>query len=306
MAQQVLANDLIEALRQLAIGMQQQQQQGALVVQPIRPRTATVAALPVFAGKAGESLDDWLAALNRAAEAEEWGPADQRRIAISKLAGVAAKWHDQTGHGFIGWEEWRDQLVATFEPQLTLTQWCGLMDARPQLPGETGVQYALIKAQLLRRCPVELPEEEQVTYLIRGLRRPEHVAVMMGAPPATLAEFLATIRRVELLSGPLEQPPPVTAAMTAPQPTADVTTALQTLGDRVVSAVDRLEKLLRPAAVGSTATPPAARMYPPRRPREEIQCYGCYQYGHFARECPRRPAPAPGNAMAGPSRQDQP
>ena len=36
-------------------------------------------------------------------------------------------------------------------------------------------------------------------FLIRGLYRPEHMAVFMAAPPQTMTEFLAIARRLEAL-----------------------------------------------------------------------------------------------------------
>jgi len=88
-----MAGDLIEALRALTAGMagqqrERDQQQNAwmaafaaqqdavnrlmLAQQGDRVRSSAASTVPVFSGQPGESFEEWEAAINRAATAENW------------------------------------------------------------------------------------------------------------------------------------------------------------------------------------------------------------------------------------------
>lgn len=130
---------LIAALRDLTNGMAMQQQQNRQLfadqqanIQALlaaqqqgqlqqqlgnqdRLRTAATATVPIYNGRPDESLEEWLAVVNRVAVAKNWDDANKRRVAVSKLSGIAAQWHDQTGNNLVGWDLWQTQLVTTIE-----------------------------------------------------------------------------------------------------------------------------------------------------------------------------------------------
>ena len=80
-----------------------------------QPRSAAIDRLPMYAGLSTDSLDEWLDTLNRVAEVEDWDAADRRRVAISKLSGAAAQWHDRVGLYFPIIQAWTEQLRSALE-----------------------------------------------------------------------------------------------------------------------------------------------------------------------------------------------
>ena len=327
-------NDLIAALQALTAGMaaQQQQQQQAQLQQLAghqeRLRTAATATIPTFHGNKDECLTEWLALLNRVAVAEQWDDANKRRVAVSKLAGLAAQWHDQTGHDLVGWQAWQTQLRAMFEPRISLTEWCLLVETRRQLPGEAGAQYALEKARLCRRCPVHMEEADFVPYLIRGLAHAEHISAILSAPPQTIAGFIDTIRRLEVVSGIGLRTSSVGTQVPAEPNLTELVTALgdqlkETMAIQLKESVRHLESRISASLPNSSsfrprvtfqpsfAPPPVnyfpnsqqgppSQIYVPvprfRAPNPNIECHYCHGLGHIARECPQRQT---GNAQAG-------
>lgn len=122
--------------------------------------------------------------LNQVATAEQWDEVNKRRVAIGKQVGVAAHWYDQSDHVFNTWLGWIAHLRATFEPQISLADWCLMVESRRQAPGESGAQYAFEKSRLCHRCPLQITEAEIVPYLARGNMRSEHASVLMNPVPS--------------------------------------------------------------------------------------------------------------------------
>lgn len=77
--------DLIDAL--LALTVQMTAQNGAIRGQPDYRRAASD--IPMFSGTPAEDLDDWVADIDRVALVEGWNDDVKRRVAISKLGGIA-------------------------------------------------------------------------------------------------------------------------------------------------------------------------------------------------------------------------
>jgi hypothetical protein len=132
---------------------------------------------------------------------EGWDDDTTKSVAIGCLRRAAARWHDQLGHAIDIYVDWNAQLRDTFCPATSLTEWCQMVEALRQLPHESDAAYALEKAKLCNLCHAPLTEEQTVPYLIRGLVWPEHVSVLMGSPPTTVADFIAAVRRLEELGG---------------------------------------------------------------------------------------------------------
>ena len=274
-------NDLVDALRALTTTMVGQQQQQAVIQQQQnatfqaailaqqadlqallavqqqnirqqdRLRSSATASIPSFAGKTGESLEDWLTIVSRVAAAENWDEANKQRVAIGKLVGVAAHWHDNSGFALPDWNAWVAQIRATFEPRMTLAEWCLLVENRRQLPGESGAQYALEKAQICRRCPLTLAEADMIPYLVRGLLRPEHMSVLMNPLPATVTAFVDIIRHLEAVAGCTQTAPIVSTVESAKPSTVsscDISSVLRELteafGNKVASSINRLEEVV--------------------------------------------------------------
>lgn len=130
--------DLIDTL--VALTAQMAVQNGAVLSngQPDYRRAAKD--IPMFSGTPAEDLDDWIADIDRVALIEGWNGNVKRRVAISKLGGIAKSWQDLTGHDLEDWEDWIDRFETTFRPHLTLVEWGVKVEGRRQLPGESGAQ----------------------------------------------------------------------------------------------------------------------------------------------------------------------
>lgn len=214
-------------------------------------RGNTMSLIPTFSGRPTESLTDWEAALNRGAISDVWNNATRRRAAITKLSGAALSWHDQTGHELLDWDEWIAGLRVLFRPRLSLTEWVYMVERRIQLPTETGVEYAMDKAKILRLCPHPLEEAEMVDFLTRGLLRAEHKGALMGTPPATIAAFVESLRNLEqrgntlyaISSAVAASPysPGMTETTTSAQGPPSETTALLRTVSSLAETVKRLE-----------------------------------------------------------------
>lgn len=73
------------------------------------------------------------------------------------------------------------------------------MKRRVQLPGETGISYALEKAAILCLAPHAPTAAQSASLLINGLAKWEHVASMTSAPPLSVAGFIDRLRELEAL-----------------------------------------------------------------------------------------------------------
>ena len=276
---------------------------------PPNPLTQPVAeSIPKFEGKILDDAQRFIDHVNRVADAEGWDDDQKLQLAIRRLTGTAFEWHVQVGHGLMDWPQWSLSLLTTFRRRLTMEQWQAMVTARVQLPGESGIAYALEKARICRLAPVNLTEAQIVPYLINGLSKWEHVAAMMNNPPADATAFIERIRQLEQLGvssrispwaiGPVPTVPPAnptlpqftplppTQTPQAQQPPAsnDLMAAMETLGQHLATQLAlQLGKLnLNAGRRGQDGGP--------------RKCYNCQAVGHIARFCPLRQ----GNGQAGP------
>ncbi len=289
------------------------------------PRSSAVLAIPVYTGQATDSLNDWLSILNRTAVAEGWTDDVKRRVAVGKLTGPALRWQDLTGNGHALWPDWLVALQATFQPRLSLVQWCLQIESRVQLPNESGAQYALEKMRLCNLCPHQLPIAEAINYLSKGLHYPDQRAIMLANPPADLATFIARIRDLEAIGNntvtPQAPPAPHVGSLST-QP--DLATVLKTFGDQIIQIKQDVRDVVRavgqppstswrsqsvrppgPPSAGSSAAFSSRLVYNevfvrrPRLPLSEITCFNCTYKEHYGTDCPEpRRQPRPQNVVA--------
>ncbi|KAI9550806.1 hypothetical protein GHT06_005079 [Daphnia sinensis] len=243
---------------------------------------------------------------------ENWEPADHLRAALAKLAGAAYHWYETTAQTHNTWRGWRAALLTAFGRTLTIEEWSKMVESRRQLPGETTSSYVYDKLQICRRCPVDLPEREQVKRLAWGLLRPEHGAAVMAQAPETVTEFIRQLTAVEEGAGPyaMNINGPVVATVT-PMCTATAPSALYpsalypsvptpflpqcpppatTLGPipgqiklltQIVSRLDVMERKLPIAPNTGTRFSAASGR------GSAGTCYNCNFAGHIARDCPK-------------------
>lgn len=198
------------------------------------------------------------------------------------------------------------QARSVFQPRLSLTEWCLLVEGRRQGPGEPIAQYALEKAKLCKLCPYRLSDADTVSYLIKGMGRPEHAAALMGNPPLTINGFIEQGRRLEQMGGLASFPGNSTSNLEATVAKMDAN--LKRMEGLVQAALQRQLPAQNNARnnIGNSMGSGGAR---DRRPPAEIRCYACQLFGHYARECPNR-APASfhfsENEQAGSSGESRP
>lgn len=319
---------LVDALQAMVQGMNNQQEgqqarHAELLAQLHNQnglRSSALATIPVFSGAPSESLADWEAAIERVTVAEGWDAVRRRRAAISKLSGAALSWQNQTGHALEEWAGWIEGLRVLFRPRLSLTEWCLLVEGRRQAPGESSALYAMEKMKIIRLCPNVLNEADSVSYLIRGLNRQEHVAAMMGNPPATVVDFVERARGLEQMGGvsttlatlaPHLGTVSTTSASKPQLPDAQEVAIPKAVADQLAGltvALRRLESMMRtsagrfgPAGPGpamgpsavATGPPPAAPVGDPRagyvpradgpapRPRRPLSEVQCYECSRY-------------------------
>ncbi len=103
MAQQTQQQQQAMAAQQAAIAAQQtaQQIQHAQLLLQLQnqqnqqgPRPATLLTIPNFSGGPSDNFADCEAAIERATVADNWNLEMKRRMAISKLTGLALSWQD--------------------------------------------------------------------------------------------------------------------------------------------------------------------------------------------------------------------
>ena len=76
------------------------------------------------------------------------------------------------------------------------------VEARKQLPNETGADYAISKRTLYMKKPSPVVSREMINSLIRGLLNPEHRSAMIQDVPDTLQEFIKEIERQKSITNP--------------------------------------------------------------------------------------------------------
>lgn len=265
---------------------------------PPNPLTQAVAdTIPKFEGRILDDAQRFVDHVIRVAEAEGWDDDQKLQLAIRRLTGTAFEWHVQVGHALDVWDLWSVAFLTTFRRRLTMEQWQAMVTARVQLPGESGIAYALDKARICRLAPVALPEAQIVPYLINGLAKWEHVAAMMSNPPDDAAAFIERVRQLEQLGvssrinpwavGQVPTVPPVNPAVppfTPPPPTqappaqtppvaSNLAAAMKTFGLASQLALQLGKLILNARRRGQDGGP--------------RKC-NCQAVGHIARFCPLR------------------
>lgn len=144
-----------------------------------------------FSGAKGESVNDWIAKVNRRATAENWTNDQKRRAVIGALRGNAITWHEIIGLNHNNWHDWVATIRETYSENLTETQWAIKTEQRRQQPGESINSYFMDKVVLLKQKPnAPLPQAEMIPFIVRGLRDSSVRSAVMSQQINTLDGFL--------------------------------------------------------------------------------------------------------------------
>ncbi|KAG0434486.1 hypothetical protein HPB47_019074 [Ixodes persulcatus] len=104
------------------------------------------------------------------------------------------------------------QVVARMETSLSLIQWQTRVATQQQPQGESFVNYTLAKLKTVARCPVTLTDQQQLKYVIQGVRNRQH--------PSTESLFMTIVTDLDRTLDHNQSPttPPAPGASAAPHP----------------------------------------------------------------------------------------
>ena len=199
-------------------------------------------------------------------------------------------------------------LRARFEEKKATATYLAQLQARQLQPKETVSQYiAALKKLVVRAYPTAGSDVRDTIVLqqfLQGLQDPQASLQIVMLQPKSLEEARAAYETYVSLKGGVPRPPKAHAVQPEPGTGPAISQAdFDRLANRLeASLTKKIEAALsqgskqgqegqqrdtRPRQAsdghGGTMSPPR-----PRRPLRDIQCYGCQEWGHYARSCPNQ------------------
>lgn len=265
-----------------------------------RIRDGAVNAIPLFDGNGKDHPQDFIDEVDRTAQAEGLTAAQRVQVAARRLTKSAKEWHANTGHTHATWDAWTAAFIAAFTPQYSCAEWLKMVSDRAQKANESGLAYALAKSKILRLSPITLTDAERVKFLIDGLANSNHVAAMIGNPPANFAEFITRLQTLESMT--VSRPAQVLPQLGTSAGSSDISGQLSELVAQISKLTVRTNRNWRvPGSSGSDESPAKEREATGKdKPgagasggskyvkMEDRKCYNCNKKGHIAKDCPSK------------------
>jgi hypothetical protein len=238
-----------------------------------------------FHGRMDEDPVEWLAAFEKAADANGWPKRRRKVIAAGYLHGAAALWYDNEGSAIDRWEHtdadlsFCKQFVKRFATIAQRSKWYHDFINIKQGPDEKVETYIARFNRLKVKATAEgenLPATYQVNIFLSGLK-PNIAASVATKAPANLNEAERHARNAAIGDYYRQG--------FATKPTAD--SASKSLESEVENLAKQLQQMTlnyTALATALTAQEPATRKPVPIS-KNEIICYNCGERGHISKNC---------------------
>lgn len=160
-----------------------------IVSQPITPQA--------FHGDSFEDAEDWLDHFERVARSNEWSEERKLRHVYFALEDSARTWFENHEASLSSWEEFRQQLLATYGSNDRREKAETALRARNQRTNESVAMYIEDMSRLFKRADPNMSEDKKVRHLMHGVKQ-ELFAGLVRNPPRTVAEFRSEATTIEM------------------------------------------------------------------------------------------------------------
>ncbi|XP_049520780.1 uncharacterized protein LOC125944395 [Dermacentor silvarum] len=154
----------------------------------------------VFAGRAGEDVEEWLRHYQRVSKSNGWNTTDQLTNVIFALSDTALMWFENHEELLTTWERFVHDLKECFgdsdakkkRAEHTLAQ-------RAQLPGETCTAYIEEILKLCKQANARMSEEDKVGHLLKGIAEDVYNFLIGKDSLASVSDVMKHCRTFEAL-----------------------------------------------------------------------------------------------------------
>lgn len=272
-----------------------------------RPNISKPVVMPdLFHGKGKVTLTSWLVHFEIVSEINDWQEEDQAKYMAMSLRDEAltALTESLSGDGLPSVEEIVEILKDNFDRPDTVSTYRQKFQARRRKPGES---LTVLRHDLLRMARQAYPHASMA--MIDDLAKEQFIValdsqhlrmqVRREGPETLEVAYQVAFEEEKLWKEEESQfARRRNFSISAPEETSS-----KPEDDRVQQLEAQVQQLTQ--LVKELATKPPTRNRNRRgKPRSEIQCYGCGEYGHYRNECPKLPSSVQSMPTQHPSSKD--
>lgn len=242
----------------------------------------------IFTGADDQDPLTWLQNIDELFDAIKIDKNDRRRLLPMYFGEDIKKWYRSETHG-TEYDVFKEQFIKTFTSSGYKLKIYSRIINRRQRADETVQSYHYDILSLCAKLNSDMPENEKILHLLRGLKASILQHVMM-ADPQTCKAFLEQAKRAE-------------AAAAITQPQTETTTPTTELIEETTAALrqstlnnnnQQYEKNNRPGQPSYNSKPKWSqqrynnnRLHQQRQGgRSALTCYTCNGVGHYSYQCP--------------------